>query len=221
MREKLPPMVRSALSHVARLARRMGGVDEHKRTFNHYYETDAWDGGSGPGSTPEATSQYREFLREFLKDRDISSVVDLGCGDWQFSQLIDWTRIDYTGLDVSSAVLKNTKRFAKPGIKFAELNGITKDVPAADLLILKDVIQHWTNEDVLRFIPQLSKFKYALITNVSHKGSPLTNSESVIGGFRPVDLTAAPFSVPGEYVFEFFAGEPKITFLWSATPLNQ
>jgi hypothetical protein len=95
------------------------------------------------------------------------------------------------------------------------MNGVTGDVPGADLVILKDVIQHWTNDDVHRFIPNLSKFKYALITNGSHKGSDRINLESAIGSCRPVDLTVAPFNLPGQYVFEFMADEPKITFLWS------
>jgi SAM-dependent methyltransferase len=208
-------MVVSALRKVARLGRRMVGVDEHKRVFNWYYSSKIWGGGSGSGSTPEVTAPYRDFLTDFMKQHAIKSVVDLGCGDWQFSHLIDWTGIDYTGVDVSSVVLRNNSKFAKPGVRFIEMNGVTGDIPNADLLIMKDVAQHLTNDDIRRFIPNLSKFKYALITNGSYKVSDIVNSENTIGGCRPVDLTAEPFNLPGEYVFEFEADEPKITFLWT------
>lgn len=209
-------MARSALARLARLGRRIRGIDEHARTFDRYYRSDVWlGGGSGSGSTPEVTASYRQFLTNFIKQRDVKSVVDLGCGDWQFSQMLDWTGIDYVGIDVSKVVLKNTSVFARPGIKFIEMNGVTGSVPGADLLILKDVIQHWTNDDIHRFIPSLNKFKYALITNGSHIGSCTTNTPNVIGGCRQVDLTAAPFDLPGEYIFEFSADEPKVTFLWS------
>jgi hypothetical protein len=116
---------------------------------------------------------------------------------------------------VSSVVLENTKRFTKPGIRFLELNGASGSLPGGDLLILKDVIQHWSNADVKTFLPKLSKFKYALITNGSHKGSNRTNLDDKVGGCRPVDLTADPFNVRGDYIFEFHADEPKITFLWT------
>ena len=38
-----------------------------------------------------------ETYQQFLKDNAIRSVVDAGCGDWEFSQAIDWTGIDYKG----------------------------------------------------------------------------------------------------------------------------
>jgi SAM-dependent methyltransferase len=202
--------------NLARIGRRLAGVDEHARVFNRHYMTNAWiGGGSGTGSTPEVTASYRDFLSKFLKENKIKSVVDLGCGDWQFSQLIDWTGIDYLGVDVSGVVLENTKRFTKPGIRFLELNGTSGSLPGGDLLILKDVIQHWSNADVKAFLPNLSKFKYALITNGSHSGSNRTNSDDKVGGCRPVDLIADPFNVRGDYIFEFQADEPKITFLWT------
>lgn len=209
-------MVVSTLRRLARLGRRMLGVDEHARVFNRYYQSGAWiGGGSGSGSTPAVTASYRDFLTDFVKRQNITSVVDLGCGDWQFSQLLDWTGIEYIGIDVSSVVLRNTSQFSKPGIKFLEMNGVTGAVPCADLLIVKDVIQHWSNDDIHRFLANLSKFKYALVTNGSHKGQSTTNLHGAVGGCRPVDLTADPFNVPGKYVLEFVADEPKITFLWS------
>jgi SAM-dependent methyltransferase len=203
------------IKNLARIGRRLAGVDEHARVFNRYYKSDAWiGGGSGSGSTPEVTAPYRDFLSRFLRDHNIKSVVDLGCGDWQFSKLIDWSRIDYLGVDVSRTVLDNTRKFAKPGIRFIELNGTSSSLPGADLLIMKDVMQHWSNEDIEQFLLNLPKFQYALITNGSHKGSDRTNSQTQTGGCRPVDLTATPFNVRGDYVLEFQADEPKILFSW-------
>ncbi len=208
-------MIFQALKPIVRLGRHYLGIDEHARIFNRHYRNDDWvGGGSGTGSTPEATATYREFLISFLETRGIRRVVDLGCGDWQFSRLIDWSGIDYTGIDVSGVVLENTKRFAASNIKFFEMNGTSPRLPGADLLIMKDVIQHWSNDDITKFLPNLARFKYALITNGSHKGADETNSPSKTGGCRPVDLTLPPFSLEGEYVLDFQADEQKITFLW-------
>jgi SAM-dependent methyltransferase len=78
----------------------------HGEIFDFIYRNDVWKGGSGASSHEEATREYREFLTQFMQAAKITSVVDLGCGDWQFSRYIDWSGIDYTGVDASAVVLK-------------------------------------------------------------------------------------------------------------------
>jgi hypothetical protein len=53
------------------------------RAFSKAYRDDHWQGGSGRGSTPKNTAEYREFIECFLRERKIRSVVDIGCGDWR------------------------------------------------------------------------------------------------------------------------------------------
>src|SRR6478609_5527238 len=125
---------------------------DHAQIFDHIYKNNLWICGSGPGSTEENTRQYRWFLQNILKSNHIKSVLDIGCGDWQFSRHIDWTGIDYVGVDVSAMVLANTRTFARPGIAFRELNAVTDQLPSADVLIAKDVLQHWSNSDILNFL---------------------------------------------------------------------
>ena len=96
---------------VARLAR--SGSNKRTRVgtgfemniFEHIYRNDLWHGGSGPGSFPEVNRPYVRFLQSFLLQNQIRSVVDLGCGDWQFSRGIDWGSTRYLGLDVVPHVL--------------------------------------------------------------------------------------------------------------------
>lgn len=195
--------------------RRLLGLDSHKRVFNRYYSRDTWiGGGSGTGSTIENTVAYRVLLSSFLRDNQVASAVDLGCGDWQFSRHVDWTGVDYLGVDVSSVVLENTAKFTRPGVRFLELDASAGDLPSADLLIAKDVLQHWSNADIAHFLPSLRKFKYALITNGSDKTARTTNSDIKAGECRPVDLSVAPFGLSGEVVLEYVADEPKTVFLW-------
>lgn len=75
-----------------------------KEAFTKIYDTGAWgrnsagEGFSGSGSLLEQTVGYRQFLQKFLSDHNITSVVDIGCGDWTFSHAIDWTNVNYLGL---------------------------------------------------------------------------------------------------------------------------
>ena len=52
-----------------------------RQAFERIYRNNEWGRGSGEGSFPEHTTRYGAFLKRFLRERDIRSVLDLGCGD--------------------------------------------------------------------------------------------------------------------------------------------
>ncbi len=171
--------------------------------FIDIYRRDTWGGGSGPGSTPENTKPYRLFLQSFIREKKISSVVDLGCGDWQFSRLIDWTGVNYLGVDFVPAVVKaNQEKFGREGVRFIQGDILAAAIPPADLLIIKDVLQHLSIKNIQEFLPKLKSFQYVLITNCVRPKEKL-NSEIAGGGFRPLDLGLPPFSIPVEPQLQF------------------
>jgi SAM-dependent methyltransferase len=190
---------------------------DHAEIFDRIYREDLWGGGSGSGSTEESTRAYRQFLHNFLRSNAVRSVLDLGCGDWQFSRHMDWNGIAYLGVDVSKVVLENTRSFARPGVEFRHLDAVTEPLPAADLLIAKDVLQHWSNADILALLPKLPSFRFALITNGFLPGAEDQTNADIAPGMhcRPVDLLRPPFGLPGAYVAWFMADEPKYVFLWA------
>ena len=179
-------------------------VLSRKEVFTNIYNTDYWVKGSGVGSFPEHTQKYRQFLQSFLKEKNIKTVVDFGCGDWQFSQFIDWQGVHYQGFDlVESVVQENQKKFAQENIEFHTLDDRGfESLPEADLVIVKDVLQHWPNQEILAFLPTLKKFKYALITN-AYKPSRKVNRDIPMGECRPVDLSKAPFHLKSKKVLKF------------------
>ncbi len=178
--------------------------------FTELYDKKLWgvnaDGGvCGSGSTLAATEQYRAFLTKFLQTRQIQSVVDFGCGDWAFSHAIPWGHIEYTGLDVVKSLIDlNQQKFSKPNIHFIHADGLSHELPAADLLICKDVLQHLSNEDVLQFLGQLNKFKYCLITNDTDPATQTSDNPNIVSGnHRWIDLTRPPFSVRAAKVMTY------------------
>lgn len=177
-------------------------LEEGTRIFRRIYKNNVW-GGSGPGSAPDATIQYRGLLADEFKRLKVASVVDLGCGDWQFSRLLDWQGIEYRGLDVVPELIeRNVEQFGAPNIRF-ELRDIFHEPLSADLLLCKDVLQHWPNEMVRQFIPLLQNFRYALITNGIRNPTVRTNSEIALGGYRPLNLTMPPFNLPLKAVLDY------------------
>ena len=54
--------------------------------------------------------EHRQVFDAWLDLQPSDVFVDVGCGDWQFSRLIDWSGIDRRGIDVSWALIKNIAR---------------------------------------------------------------------------------------------------------------
>jgi SAM-dependent methyltransferase len=196
--------------------------DAVAKAFTEIYDDKAWgvgsggQGTSGGGSTVPATVVYRAFLQDFMKQHGVKSVVDAGCGDWEFSSTMDWTGIDYTGFDVvASVIAEDQKKYGAPNIKFQTADIVRTPLPAADLLVCKDVLQHLPAENVLAFLAQLPKYKDALLTDTVDK-TTLTaeNHEIAPGKFRPLDLTQPPFNVPGLKVLTYFDGSHMHQVLW-------
>jgi SAM-dependent methyltransferase len=135
-----------------------------------------------------------------MKTHGIKSVVDAGCGDWEFSQTLDWTGIDYKGYDIVAKVVEaNKTRFAKPNIQFFTGNIVEDDLPAADLLISKHVLQHLPNSDVQKFLDrQAKKYKHVLLVNGVHPVFMTgRNADIKPGGYRELDVTQPPFKARG------------------------
>jgi SAM-dependent methyltransferase len=186
--------------------------------FDKIYENSYWGNGSGGGSSPEATQPYKIFLENFIRQHDIKSVVDLGCGDWQFSQFLDFGGATYIGIDACKSVIKNNQQsFSRSGVSFANLPKDYNELPSADLLVCKDVLMHLSTKEVKDVLSILRNFKYALITNdvpcvptfgetllkLRSLYSPVVNREIKTGDYRTLDPTQHPFNLKLKKVFEW------------------
>lgn len=186
--------------------------------FDEIYATSYWGNGSGEGSSLDATLPYKKFLENFIKSKGVRSVVDLGCGDWQFSQFVDFSGATYQGFDVANSVInENRKKYSTENVEFSLL-GDYCNLPPADLLLCKDVLQHLSNEEIAKVLNVLPNYKYALITNdVSNMSIigkllwtakrsfsvPLINRDIKIGDHRLLDPTLEPFCLNASVAFEW------------------
>ena len=185
-----------------------------REEFAKIYREHVWGGTSrsGPGSDPEVLRPYAALLSNFLRERNIRSVVDVGCGDWALARTLDWTGIDYTGVDIVPEVIEMLNvTYGSSDVRFLCRDLVSDKLPCAELCVIKDVLQHLSNESVRSFIEKLpSNFKIALLTNdTSHRQQGSwralwktegieANSEIPNGGYRPLRLREAPFHLPAQ-----------------------
>ena len=166
-----------------------------KNKFSEIYEQNEWGNGSGVGSLPLNNFDYIKFLRMFIERNNIRSVVDFGCGDWQFSRFVGWESVTYTGFDiVESIVAQNQFSFARGNISFRVFTSET-DLPKADLFIIKDVFQHIPNGLIQKYLHAFkTRSRFLLVTNDDWPAEHLINTDIEDGGWRPVRLDREPFS---------------------------
>lgn len=181
----------------------------HKEIFTKIYSDNVW-GGSGGGSTPEATELYRHYLKMFLKENHIKTVIDYGCGMWEFSQMIDWSGIDYLGIDCVQSVIDGNAKYKAENISFVCSDVLTG---YADLLIVKDIFQHWSSQQIINFLEdQKNSFKFILITNTSDQR--IDWQDTIPPNTRPLSARFEPLkSFKPQIVLETNINEPKETSL--------
>jgi SAM-dependent methyltransferase len=173
----------------------MVSFDQAARAFAEIYRHDHWEAGSGIGSMVEYARPYVELISAFARNNAIRSVVDVGCGDWQFSRLIDWDGIHYQGFDVVAALVEaNNKRFARDNISFRLVTQLN-DLPPADLVLCKDVLQHLPLAEVKALLDYFQQnYRFALVTNDIFPDGQ-TNAEIRHGGWRALRFDLEPFNI--------------------------
>lgn len=175
-----------------------------QKVFETIYAQNVWGHGSGEGSLAIHVRPYVKFLEKFLARRCVASVVDFGCGDWQFSRAVRWHGVRYRGYDVVPDVIAaNRQRYETRNISFHEIDLDFDALPPAELLIVKDVLQHWSDQTILRFLPILSRYPLALITNCVNPSGRTEIVPIIDGGFRYLDVRLPPFCVKATEVLSF------------------
>ncbi|AEQ32808.1 class I SAM-dependent methyltransferase [Megavirus chiliensis] len=172
-------------------------IETPTEIFTNIYNVGTWGNGSGPGSNPIYNKEYIEVLKRLFDDLEIKSIVDIGCGDWQFSRFIDFGNINYLGLDIVPHLIEyNNKFFGKKNIIFKYLDAINNAdlVENTDMIILKDVVQHWPTKIIIKVLNILkTKTKYILLTNCCHQQDPLQNIK--LGEYRPLSYKMYPLKI--------------------------
>ena len=162
------------------------------QVFKKIYNEGLWgsspDGGtffSGEGShSNEIVDPYVEAVTTFLNLHSGGlDILDLGCGDFNVGAKLAHHAKNYIACDiVESLIMNNQKNYSIPNVRFAVINGITDELPIADVIIIRQVFQHLSNKSIKKILAKLeTKYRFLILT----EDLPL-NSDFVI---NPEKLT--------------------------------
>jgi|688.fasta_scaffold33072_6 hypothetical protein len=208
-------------------------LKENKNIFTEIYENYGFgstESRSGPGSDLRETENIREKIIEIIKDKNIKTVADIPCGDWNWMKEISYIFENYIGGDiVEKCIEENNQKYGNEKIKFVVFDLLNDKIPDVDLLIIRDVIGHYPLLEGKTIIDNIlkSNSKYLLSTtslNINDGISSTYENRNIdgVGRFYMVNLMNEPFNLPSPelYIEEFpkldrhDEGERKVLALW-------
>ena len=191
---------------VPKYERRYSGMT-NEQTFREVYFNALWGRTkehiycSGSGSHPEFAMQYCALVKRFIKDHRITTVVDLGCGDFRVGRQIASPGFLYTGIDVVPELIDHNRAvYSDPNVAFHCMDITRSDPPRGELCLVRQVLQHLSNSEIEAVLLRCKGFKYVLVTehvpihcstpNIDKVHGPHTRLHRHSGVF----LNRAPFS---------------------------
>lgn len=174
---------------------------ERADRFARIYRTGVWLNGrasgslSGAGSELQSTRNIRRELPAILRQLDVRSILDVGCGDWNWMGHVDLP-CEYVGVDIVRSVIEaNSARFSGPTRRFITLDAVEEPLPSCQGILCREVIFHLSFTDSRRLINNMlnSGASYLLATTDSDVE---INADIRSGDFRPLNLCRRPFHFP-------------------------
>jgi SAM-dependent methyltransferase len=167
-------------------------------------DPDSFSSGSG-SRQPNIVATYIGAVEKFLTSLDQKpNVVDLGCGDFFVGSKIRHLCGNYIACDiVDSLIARNKDTYRHMDVDFRVLDFTSDELPDGDVVFVRQVLQHLSNELILNAVPKIgSKYKYLLLTeHLPHSNSFAPNVDKPTGpGIRlryhsGVVLTRPPFNM--------------------------
>jgi SAM-dependent methyltransferase len=155
----------------ARERRRNAGRSTQE-IFESIYAEGKWsgsglEGGSGSGSDECVARSYVEYVNGFLRDHpEIRRIVDIGCGDLRVARNFELGEGQtYLGTDiVAPLVAFHHEHNSSLQRSFMHLDAAVDPLPEADLYLVRQVLQHLSNDNAARVLEKVRAGRYALVT---------------------------------------------------------
>ena len=174
----------------------MERVEHWESEYKTWKELRNRESSSGVGSTLHNTELTRKTIREVIDKYEVKTILDCPCGDLNWITHVDLSNQEYTGMDISEEIIKDSTARNLPGKEFKVHDIVTAPLDKEyDLIICRDLLFHLNVEDTHQVLKHFkdSGSKLALISHFPGSGSPPSWVRT--NGFYRIDLSAPPFSL--------------------------
>jgi len=170
-----------------------------ERIFTDICRSNKWGGEdsiSGAGSDLYQTRIIRKELPVLFGVLNISTVLDVPCGDFHWMSKLNIKGVNYTGGDiVEELIRKNREKYERANVHFEHLNLINDKLPKADLVLCRDCFVHFSFKEIFTDLQNIcnSEPKFLLTTTFTDRKD---NHDILTGQWRTLNLQVAPFGLP-------------------------
>lgn len=178
--------------------------------FDEIYKKRMWQHGeslSGPGSEGRWACEYVDVVSSYIRKNDITSVLDVGCGDFRVGSRLAPLVTKYIAVDISKHIIEvNRATYAEmPNVTFGNLNLVEDTLPDAQLILVRQVLQHLDNAQIEAALQNIecSRSQAALITEHTHRPENMEQANLDLGAHSVatrvsqrsgIDIGLPPFS---------------------------
>ena len=199
-----------------------------EKLFTDIYKKNKWgkdpSGGkycSGGGTIDSNVKNYKKFLIDFIKEKKINSIFEIGTGDFRIMEsVLKQVSVNYIGSDIVKELIDYLSlNYSNEKINFLHLNAIThQKLPTADLCIIRQVLQHLSNSQIIKILEKTNQYKYVLITEHVPLNPKCKNGDKGLSkdirlrnkDISGIYLDAEPFSLNAKVVFSYRYDFPDI-----------
>jgi len=170
--------------------------------FSDIYARGVWGRSgsrSGAGSNLEQTATLRAALAPLVAELEITSLLDIPCGDFFWMRHVDLGAVRYIGADIVPALIEELNAsFASETRAFRVLDLTADALPHVDLILARDVLVHLSHRDAQRALATIkaSNARYLATTTFTARSA---NPDIATGQWRPLNLQAPPFGLPAPW----------------------
>lgn len=141
---------------------------------------------------------YSSYILRIVKDMQKPVIIlDLGCGDFRVGKTLINDDVKYIGVDVVQELIEhNREHYQSTNVSFYQCDIVNDNLPDADIVLIRQVLQHLDNESIKKILNKIKKYKICLITE--HHTDGLPNQDKLTGfGIRDggIHLDKEPFEI--------------------------
>jgi len=155
----------------------------------------------GGGSWKNQAGDAQDFIQGAINKHRFETIIDLGCGDWNWMEEVDFKGAQYLGIDCDEQMIQeNSSKYGSDQIRFQVGDIFSIDLPEVDLVICRDVLFHVRQELSSSLIEKLKTRDRLFFLSTSFNQQP-TNQEPRQyckiddWGFYRINLLQDPFNL--------------------------
>jgi hypothetical protein len=172
--------------------------EDRESAFSLIYKENRWsspESRSGIGATVAATRTVRRNLELLLPKLQCRSLLDAPCGDFNWMRHVRLPAdCAYLGRDIVPELIADLRR-DYPEKDWGLLDIVAEPPPDADVWMCRAVLYHLPLADGLSVLRNMAASNVKYFMSTSHD-FVRRNQDIRPGGFRYINLRAAPYNLP-------------------------